>query len=344
MVVQITGGASVEHNGDYFTLTTSDPITPDVTAVNFSVASSYTSSPKSELLTSAQVISEGSLGELEVATVPAASMFEPNGFQLGPTFTTLPLGLTSIPPGRFGAQMLLRNSVFTTTFVKVLWWIKHLDGSTTALAPFLTMETSTTVPYDSLYYFEADLAAPVSLVPTDCVQVAAFTHAPSIDISMGQNVTWTFQNPSRDSWFTVTWQGAVIGGTNDHQQLVNRNTVNNHYGVGTCTTSSGVIPTPTKSKMVVTVSGSTTLTEMGTSGLEDGVEIELVFLQACAILNGATPASGNAPFVLMSIDGTPVTSIDWTEPATALGRIGVTFYKTALPSSPCFLLTKGPII
>ena len=339
MVVQITGGSGVEHNGDYFTLSTDDPIVVDTTEINFSISSSYTSTPKSELLSSAQVLSEGSLGEERTATVPAASMFEPNGEQLGPTFTTLPLGLTSIPAGRFGAQMLLRNSVFTTTFVKVLWWIKHLDGSTTALAPFLTMGTSTTVPYDSLYYFEADLAAPVSLVPTDCVQVAAFTHAPSIDISMGQNVTWTFQNPSRDSWFSVTWQSSIVGGTNDHQLLLNRyvdvgagTTASEHdwngigpkgrihTKIGTATESSGHVTMPADASQARVSLSTQNLTLIDSTGFLDGDHVMIHITNASSgskkyLLDGTPPTGAFYTLRLEAEDGGPA-PISMTGPTT----------------------------
>jgi hypothetical protein len=195
---------------------------------------------------------------------------------------------------------------------------------------------------EPLHFVGAPLSSPYAFSPTRRLKANFYLRTNSISpVTMGVS----YNSSGRGNKITLPFAMPISGaGDGVHDHLSGRDTVNNHFGVGTCTTVGGVIPTPTKRKMVVTVSGSTTLTEMGAAGLEDGVEIELVFLQACAILNGTTAAAGNAPFVLESVDGTPITSIDWTEPATALGRIGVTYYKTALPSSPCFLLTKGPLI
>jgi len=651
--------------GKWFHLLTSQPITLDTTDMYWEVLSSYTQIPaKEEILSSAQMVAEGASNRLTIAQQVANSSAEPGGIQMGPTFTSQPLGVTSIPAGQFTAWLLLRNNIAATSFVEVRWWIKHSGGSTDA--PFLSMTSAAIIEtYDDIYEIHGTLATPVTTVSTDVVQMAVFTHSP-VDIRAGLQVTWTFQEPSRFSRFRGTWQpdgvialfagwteispgimqrnttgplslvqldgvpvnednptgvsrmigqtvfaydvfiddaskkltgpwiiddvgghienygtpdqifvqtharmhrvpdysysaafvhgmmfqcdngdtygggyftlnsssvvlgttamdwswtagaapttddkyealtgpqltseGALttvleqsvttassgggafaeapfphafvtlagtpgvaslaagpytfdveavrvfgspdlgsltflrvriqdvdngsaeilvadsdpppagggyaplhfvkelataygfapdrrflvqyylrtnstgpvtmtmrynsatrgtkltvpfvipVSGASDgvHDHLSGRNTVNNHYGVGTCTTVSGVIPTPTQKNMVVTVSGTTTLTEMGTTGLEDGVDVDLVFLQACKILNHATPATGNACFIFDTmVDGTP-NDIDWTLPTPrSNGRFGVKFYKTALPQSPCFLLMKGPII
>jgi hypothetical protein len=63
------------------------------------------------------------------------------------------------------------------------------------------------------------------------------------------------------------------------------------------------------------------------------------------IHDAATVAPGQAAFLLgTEPDGTPL-EIDWTLPAPRTGgRIGVVYYATELPASPCLQLVEGPTL
>ena len=192
--------------GKWFHLLTAQPITLDTTDLYWEVLSSYTpTAAKEELLSAAQMVSEGANSRTVAADSPAWSSFEPAGLQIGPTFSSKPLGVTSIPAGTFRARLFLRNSVAgATSFAEVRWWVKHVDG--TIDAPFLTMTSGpVTATYNDFFEVTGTLAAPVTTVSTDIVQNGVFAHG-SNDPSTGVVLYWTFQEPTRTSHFTVTWQ------------------------------------------------------------------------------------------------------------------------------------------
>jgi hypothetical protein len=191
--------------GKWFHLLTAQPITLDTTDMYWEVLSSYTpSAAKSEILSTNQLASEGAPTTLMVADSPAWSTYEPNGLQIGPTFTSKPIGHTSIPAGPFGASLLLRNSVSATTFAEVRWWIKHVDDTTDA--PFLSLWSSPIVDtYDSVYDFQTNFAG-LTILATDRVECGVFAHGAN-DPHTGVVLYWTFQDSARTSRFTVTWQG-----------------------------------------------------------------------------------------------------------------------------------------
>jgi len=191
--------------GKWFHLLTAQPITLDTTDLYWEVLSSYTpSAAKSEILSTNQLASEGAPTTLMVADSPAWSTYEPNGLQIGPTFTSKPIGHTSIPAGPFGASLLLRNSVSATTFAEVRWWIKHVDDTTDA--PFLSLWSSPIVDtYDSVYDFQTNFAG-LTILATDRVECGVFAHGAN-DPHTGVVLYWTFQDSARTSRFTVTWQG-----------------------------------------------------------------------------------------------------------------------------------------
>lgn len=207
------------YGNKYFTFSRPNPFTLGLTAQTWTNSSSYTpASPKSELLSSAQFISEGATSDTQEAWASVDSFAEPSGRQVGPVFESLPIGVSSISAGPFHAWALLRTEVFSTCFVEVRWWIKHQDG--TESSPFLTIWSApvmSTLAY--VYDFGDNLSAPVTTSPTDRVRVAMFAHSSEAP-SVGQKVYWTFQNSARDSRFTVTWAGSIVGGTNRHQDLI----------------------------------------------------------------------------------------------------------------------------
>lgn len=335
MVVPIVGATGVEHNGDYFTLTTADPIVVDTTGLTFSIASSYFPADRYLLLTAAMVST--------TATVPFEAVGTATNMEVlftGDNFgvTAAELGVDRFPAGQVTFFLSAKCDAIPTDGLNTIraTLFKYAGGSSTTICDGYTSPIWSTGLVT--YKVVCDVAADVALAPTDILYFAPYFKTTSASQQICRLETGS-------PWETKIQTTFQLGRSSSmHDDLYGRNTIHNHYGVGACTTVSGVIPVPTQRKMVVTVSGATTLTEMGTAGLEDGVEVELVFLQGCKIVNGATAATGNAPFVLGSIDGSPA-DIDWTLPVPQdLGRIGVTYYKTGLPASPCFLLTWGPTI
>lgn len=336
MVVQIVGPDGVGHNGDYFTLTSADPVVVDTTALAFSISSSYFPADQYLLMTASMVS--------QIATVPfeavgtatnAEVLFTGNNFGV----TMGSLGVDKIPAGLVTFYVSAKCDAVPADGLNTIHVLlfKYSGGSSTTVCEGYTAPIRSTEL--AIYVVVCSIAADISVVPTDIIYfVPTFktTSAVQQTCRMETGTPW-------DTKIQTTFQ---LGRSSSmHDDLGGRNTVNNHYGTCLLTTSGGVIPVPTEKSAIVTVSGATTLTEMGMVGLENGVGIDLVFLQGCIITSGATPATGNAPFILdTEPDGTP-NNIDWLNPSPrTLGRIGVKFYKTALPSSPCFLLTKGPIV
>ena len=334
--------------GGYFTFLNTPPFVLRTTFVNWSWTAGAIppSDEKWELLTGPQLTSEGALSTTLQQSVSGHGLGVGIGFNetlLPEIFDSLVIDVAALAAGPYVFDVEdVAASPTADPGALVVLRAKLYDDTTGTLILFADAPITAVGSRPEAPHFVGVLASPYTWTPGHKLRLkyALWTDS-ATDVLLGM----TYNSSARGTKLTVPFVMPVTGASDGvHDHLSGRDTVNNHFGVGTCTTASGVIPTPTKRKMVVTVSGATTLTEMGTAGLEDGVEVDLVFLQACAILNGATAAAGNAPFILESVDGTPITSIDWTEPATALGRIGVTYYKTALPASPCFLLTKGPLV
>ena len=167
MVVQVTGGASVEHNGDYFTLTTSDPIVVDTTPLAFSVSSSYTSADKFELLTGPQLTSEGASNETLVMswTMASGDARAPQGFQ---TLAGTP-GLSVLPAGIWTANLPEVWIDDDTTGVTTFKWDIISDGPGTPtlfeiVSPPLSMSA---VPMAPQYNQAADIPfSPLTLSNT----------------------------------------------------------------------------------------------------------------------------------------------------------------------------------
>jgi hypothetical protein len=116
-------------------------------------------------------------------------------------------------------------------------------------------------------------------------------------------------------------------------------------GVQLLTTAAGIIPTPASNTLVITVDVGGVVNGMQVLGIKSGTFFRMTFANACRITDAATVAPGQAAFLLgTEPDGTPL-EIDWTLPAPRTGgRIGVVYYATELPASPCLQLVEGPTL
>jgi hypothetical protein len=337
---------ATESPGYYWTQTAADPVVVDVTPLTLALtAGTYAPQELDEALTASQV-STAQTRKTTVVHTPAAA----DGLVDYATFTTRALSVSSIPAGPFSAHVLCGVEAAGSG---VSWWQIDLyvvapdwEVGDPYPTPFLTMDGQATPiirnPYNfSQNAFQAELAAPVSVTPGQKWAVRFRAQTSSVT---AVQVSLSYDNYQFFPFYTrigTTVQMPSSGGTNDHQELLNRDTVNNHFGVGTATTVSGIIPVPTKKTMVVTVDGNPVLQGMHTDGLESGVDVSLTFLQPCSIVGEAAglPA-GQAKFLLSHMDGSSPDNIEF---AIAGGRIGVTYYATELPQSPCFQLTWGPL-
>ena len=339
---------------DWPVIVTPDPIVVDTTLLTLSSSSGWSTPPtltqKWELLTGPQITTEGASTGVFQQNVTGTGLGVGIGFnetvmpQIFDSLVSVP-GVEALAAGPYVMDVEgVAASPTADPGATVYLLVKMYDADSGSLILVMTSPPVTAVgSRPENLSFTVILSSPYTWTPGHRLRLKFFLWTDSASpVLLGI----TYNSPSRGTKLTVPFTIPVSGASDGvHDHLSGRNTVNNHYGVGTCTTVAGVIPTPTQRSMVVTVSGTTTLTEMGMTGLEDGVDIDLLFLQACHILNNTTPATGNACFIFDTmVDGTP-NDIDWTQPTPrSYGRFGVKLYKTQLPASPCFLLTKGPII
>ena len=207
MTVQIDGPSNAEHNGDYFTLTTSDPIVVDTTALTFSVASSYTSTDSYELLTGPQLTSEGASNEPLVESWIATSGTGDTGAT--DFFTTIAgtPGLSSLPAGMWTAnlpEVYVDDDSTGTTVVKVRITQDNGGVWTTLfdiVSPPLSMSA---VPMAPQYNQAADIA----FSPTYklVVQVMLSTTSPT-----PVRVFFRYSDPSHATWIQCPLALAMAG-------------------------------------------------------------------------------------------------------------------------------------
>jgi hypothetical protein len=332
MVVQIDGPDGVEHNGDYFTLDTADPIVVDTTGLTFTASSFYLPSDKYLLLTAAMVSQTATVPFEAVATATNAELLftgDNFGIVLGA------LGVDKIPAGQVTFYLSAKCDAVPTDGVNTIHVLlfKYVSGSSTTVCEGYTSPIWSTAL--ATYTVVVDIPTDIDVGPTDILYFGPTFKTTSL-------VAQTCRLETGSPWDTKIQTTFQLGRSSSmHDDLGGRDLVNNHYGVGAATTVSGIIPVPTKKKMVITVSGNPVLQGMHAEGLETGVDIALTFLQSCSIIGEASGlGTGICKFLTSHMDGSTPDNLD-TLPAGA--RIGVTYYATELPQSPCFQLTWGPL-
>jgi hypothetical protein len=205
MTVQIDGPSNAEHNGDFFTLTTADPIVVDTTALTFSVSSSYTPTDKFELLTGPQLTSEGASNEtLDMSWTYLSGDAE--GPQSFITLAGTP-GLSSLPAGLWTANLPEVYVDDDSTGVTVFKWkiLKDDEGVGTDLfeivSPPLTMSA---VPMAPQYNQAADIPfGPTSKLVA--IPVLSTTSPTPVTIFL------RYSDPSHATWIKCPFALAMAG-------------------------------------------------------------------------------------------------------------------------------------
>jgi hypothetical protein len=302
-----------------------------------------TTGEKFELLTGPQLTSEGASSDyLDMSVTSGAGLggFADTQFPL--SFTSLVLGVSELAVGPYTVDIETAAASGMDPGTVAMLRMKLIDvdnGNAVILIVDSPPVTASGSRPETLHFVGSPLSSPYTFDSTRRLKANFYLHTNSVSpVTMGISYNGT----SRGNKITFPFSMPVTGASDGvHDHLSGRDTVNNHFGVGTATTVSGIIPVPTKKKMVVTVSGNPVLQGMHFEGLETGVDIALTFLQSCSIIGEATGlGTGVCQFLTSHMDGTTPDNLD-TLPAGA--RMGVTYYATELPQSPCFQLTWGPL-
>jgi hypothetical protein len=331
MIVQIVGATGVSHNGDYFTLTTADPIVVETAELAFTTSSYYLPANRYMLLTAAMVSQTATVPFEAVGTATNAEvMFTGDNFGIA----LGSLGVDKFPAGQVTFYISAKCDAIPTDGLNTIrvTLFKYSGGASTTICDGYTAPIWSTGL--ATYVVVVNVAADVPLGPTDILYFAPYFKTTSA-------IQQICRLETGSPWITRIQTTFQLGRSSSlHDDLYGRNTANNHFGVGTATTVSGIVPVPTKTTMVITISGNPFLTGMHMEGLESGVPVELTFLQDCHLIEeDGTLASGVARFLSSHMDGSTPDEID----IAAGGRVGLRFFATELPQSPCFQLKWGPI-
>ena len=217
MTVQIDGPSNVEHNGDYFTLTTADPIVVDTTALTFSVASSYTAADKYELLTGPQLTSEGASNDsLEMsAMATSGDALFPLAFETlvgTPALSALPAGIWQLDVELINLDDAGSPGSVTTLQLRII-------NATTAATVF-TMESppiSNMAPAPLSFQY-SDAGHPLS--PTDSLEGQAVLHTTS---TTPVKLNLLYSSPTHGTRITVPFTLPVFGAVDGvHNHLSGR--------------------------------------------------------------------------------------------------------------------------
>ena len=341
MQFQIDNGATF--GGGHVTLN-STSVVLGTTAMDWSwtAGAPAPSDEKWELLTGPQLTSEGALSTTLQQSVSGHGLGVGIGFNetlLPEIFDSLVIDVAALAAGPYVFDVEdVAASPTADPGALVVLRAKLYDDTTGTLILFADAPITAVGSRPEAPHFVGVLASPYTWTPGHKLRLkyALWTDSAN-DVLLGM----TYNSSVRGTKLTVPFVMPVTGASDGvHDHLSGRDTVNNHFGVGTCTTSGGIIPVPTKKVMQVTVSGSPFMLGMGTTGLENGVQVELTFLQTCSLIGQATVAAGQAPFLLSRMGYPSPDQIDLTNQG---GRIGFTYHATGLPESPCFQQTWGPI-
>jgi hypothetical protein len=341
-VVRISsdGGDAHAFAGQFIEFTTAAP-TLDVTEIAYTIPYSYSPTPTTELLTGPQLSSLGASVDT-VDTSKTLTNATGNFDTLFETTVGVP-ALSALPTGiwTFDAEAVRLDPAYPPSAGSVTtlqWQIAKDTGSITVLFVAESPPITSEVPVSLSFQYNDTVGGALS--PTDRLRAVPWLHTTS---TTPVRLWLRYNSAARGTRITVPFAIPVAGASDGiHDHLTGRDTVNNHYGTCALTTAAGIIPTPTKKVVVVTIGDATTsLSGMGNVGLQSGVPVELSFLAACTLVGEAgSLGAGVAKFLLSRMDGSTPDSIPF---GVAGGRIGVTYYATELPQSPCFQLTWGPL-
>lgn len=373
MVVKVLVGQFSDYP-EFFTLTTSDPITIDTTPLTWTVSSSYTSADSYKLLTGPQLAAEGAstdVLETSVTRVNGVAGF-PESFETlvgTPALSSLPAGIWT-----FDNELVWLDPAFTpspgsTTTLR--WRILDDNGSSDpdlfiAESPPIT----TTIPLPLSFQYN-DSGHPISQ-PDRLVGIPQINTTSTTPVKL-----WLrYSSPARLTRITVPFALPISGasdGVHNHTTGRDKDVGSSdptktdpchpacalgdglmQTGFQTATSAGGCIPAPDTTKgntILVTAAADSyyVIQWIGTTGLKSGTKLTLIFMNPCKVEpynaeTGLTQPANCAPLVLETNPGGSQDEIDWLTAPVSLGRLGVQYFATELPQSPCFLLTEGALI
>jgi hypothetical protein len=342
MVVPINGGSSVYENGAEYQCTTS-VVTIDSTPLTFVLLGSpYSPTNQYNLFTAAEVATlnvdnSTQLGDVVITASSGLTSLATSAWgQAGIwTLSGVP-GASTIPAGPWTANTYasaIGGDAGATTQIEWQIRIRHSDGSTNS--PFLFVWTPPLTPTPTAYAGLVTLATPVTILPTDTIDAIPYAHTSSTT-NVEVNLIW--QDPTRATNIVTTLTLATTGGTNDHQQLVNRfydvgqgqTAEHNWDGIGpgfahtpfgTDTATGGWLNSPVRNNMLVTIDSSNIFQGIGTANKFGGDVVECTFLQPVTIVGLASVVGqpGFAP-LLLTYSGAYAQNLDWYSNTVAHNR------------------------
>lgn len=210
MVVEVTDPAGIGNAG-FYTLDATDPVSVDISPLQFDGPSSYTPNPTYKLLTGAQLISEGADNTSTLYTWAVASSLPSEDPFLGPFLTILGTpGVSTLPAGPYSVQLEgvtingLGSTGQTATVQATLIDVDNGHSILTAYSPPLVQSvTPTNVA------FQANLAAPYAFSPT--FRLALSFNLVSTAPMPGMEVIFKYSSPTRGTWIQLPLSTQIIG-------------------------------------------------------------------------------------------------------------------------------------
>lgn len=318
MVVQVTGGASFQYNGDWFTLSTADPIVVDTTPIAFSHSGTAPAGDQHELLTGAQLTTEGA-SSADADTVATASAGGDGYLLAFETLAGTP-GASAIPaaPWTFEHEAIWLDADLGGE--TVLRWEVYKDvGGVPAL--LFTAESPpihNTTPAPLAYQFDG---APYAISPTDRLNAIGVVHTTSVT---PVTLHLRYNSATRGTRIKTPFTFATPG-TLDHQLLVDRdpdvgagasaahpaNSIGAgrlHRNIGTGSLAGGIITFPADANFC-RVSGVLTINGINATGFPmDGTPVAFFVADASpsnrvVIKHKASVSAPALPFWLEPLSG-----------------------------------------
>jgi hypothetical protein len=296
MTVRVTPGA-VAYSGNYFTISTEDPIEVDTTVLAWSISGSYTDGGVDRLLTQAQ-LGVASANTAEVATeIPALQVIEMLVPLRPPTLDGTP-GAGEFPAGPVTYKIACRVSSDDPTaevlISAALCPNGNVGGTWIGEATSQPIRATTT----TVYTLQAQVAAPVPLSLSGKLYLWLWA---SNSGSSPVTLIIVYNDTAHSTRVQTTLNLASSGGTDDHRRLTatsrgfvageevaaaaNAHPVSALYPNRpqtldrTVATVTGVLTIPTDCGTILRVSGTEALTTIGTDGWDLLSRVTLVFTQ-----------------------------------------------------------------
>jgi hypothetical protein len=287
MTYRVTG-VGVAFEGEYFTVTTADPIAPDVTALTVTHAGTYASTLAYELLTGAQLVTEGAdnTSTLEQSWTLGGGAGDAGAPEPFVTILGTP-GVSSIPalPWTFDNEEVYLDAVPSCVVTLKVNVRDQDDGGAivfTAESPPIT----NTAPAPLSFQGGLSVAAPWS--PSHRLSAEYVLHKAG---SGTVTIHHRYSSPTRSTRITVPFEMVSgLSGTTDHTKLTNRDAADQHPWSSIEPVGMATVPFPNASLVIADSGGNSGKLALGASNryLVDPATLNLTQIQTPTVAAGVT--------------------------------------------------------